>query len=107
MKKGESPLEKLGKPKRTQAVVENLVLSDLLSNSSLNFLKSRLKEFGDLVVGTVEIFIVPPSNKKNVAAEKSKRVESLTISQPSPNHLKAKRVVITTTYSKVLDSILK
>lgn len=107
MKKAKSPLEKIKEPKRTQVVVENLVLSDLFSNSSMNFLRSRLKEFGDVVVGMVEIFIVPAQDKKGIPAEKKKRVESLTISQPSPAHLKAKRVIVTTTYSKVLDNILK
>ena len=107
MKKAKSPLEKIKEPKRTQAVVENLILSELLSNSSLDFLRARLKEFGDIVVGTIEIFIIPSHDKKDTPAEKKKRVESLTISQPSPNHLKARKVIVTTTYSKVLDNILK
>ena len=106
MKKTKSPLENLEKPTRTQAVVENLVLSDLLNNSSMSFLKSRLKEFGDVVVGSIEIFIVAGQDKKN-GPDVNKRVESLTISQPSPAHLQVKKVIITTTYSKVLDNILK
>lgn len=102
--KSRSVLEKLANPKRTQVILENLVLSDLIDRRTLGFLKERMYEFGKPVVSSIQLYFVS-EKKDNV--QKKERIESLLIEQPSPIHLNAKKVIITSSHSKLIDNILK
>ena len=99
-----SSLSKVKNPKRTQVVVENLVLGDLLSQDAKKFLNSRLAKYGQPVVASIQLFLVP---KKGESVDKKERVESLNFEQPSPAHLEAKKSILTASFSKILDDILK
>ena len=94
-----NPLKSLKNPKGTQAIVENLVLGDLIDKAVMSDLSKRFKEFGTPIVAGISMFLVPFDDQK-------KPIQSLSFDQPSPNHLKAKRVVITTNFSKVLDKLI-
>lgn len=104
MKNLKSPLENLRNPKRTQAVLGDLILLDLIDKEVIDSLKLKLSKFGDVVVSSIQLFLVP--NKKD-NQNKGQRVESLFFEQPSPLHFKNKKVIITTSLSEILDELLK
>ncbi len=102
-KQDRSPLDNIENPKRTQAVVENLVLSNLLDKGVLRSIKSRLGHFGEPVVASIQIFFVPQKESD----KKGQKIESLFLEQPSPTHLQARKAILTSSFSEIIDNVLK
>ena len=105
MKETKSSLDKIKNPKRTQVVIENLHLSELLDKSVVKTLREKfLEKYGDPVITSIQVVLVP---KKEKDIKKQKTVETLTFEQPSPRHYKNKKVVISSSLGDILEVFLK
>ena len=106
MKKTKSLLDKIKNPKRTQVVIENLHLSELLDENVIKALKDKfLEKYGEPIITSIQVFLVPP--EKKVKKEGKSRIESLTFEQPSAQHYKNKKVIVSSSLGDVLEIFLK
>lgn len=96
-----SPLKKLKNPKRTQVVVGNFVLNELVDKSVLRGLKKKFNFDGEVVAATIQFYIVSKRGKD------IKSVDSITLIHPSHNHFENKITVITANKNTVLEKFLK
>ena len=101
-----SSLDKIKNPKRTQVVVEDLYLSELLDKNVVRDLREKfLEKYGEPIITSIQIFLVP--QEKKVKKEEKSRIESLTLQQPSARHYKNKKVIISSSLGDVLEIFLK
>lgn len=103
MEKSKSFLEEIKDPKRTQVVVENLILSDLIKDEIIAELKAKFVDFGKPIVTSVQIFFVPETKDGD---KKGDRIESVTFEQPSQLHYQDKKTIITSSHNKTLEILL-
>jgi len=95
------PLKKLKNPKRTQVVVGDFVLNELVDKGVLNGLKKKFNFDGEVVTATIQFYIVSKKGKD------IKSVDSITLEHPSHNHFENKTAVITANKNIVLEKFLK
>lgn len=103
MGKSTSFLGEIKDPKRTQVVVENLVLGDLIKDEITTELEAKFVDFGKPIVTSIQIFLVPETKEDS---KKTDRIESITFEQPSQLHYQSKKTIITSSHNKTLEILL-